>query len=154
MTLIVAVILTKVRIGFKVWCLKRLRLELSEPFNVFTFQTSHAFQAFHANFWIKFRMTLIVTVILTKVRIYRFLTITQIPDQVRNDGTAVVIPELNSGQALTKVSSWWKSGSVLKLDAWNAWGLNRLNRLMFLRFKRLMHFKHFTHNSESSSEWR
>jgi len=48
-------------------------------------------------------MTLIVTVILTKVRIYRFLTITQIPDQVRNDGTAVVIPELNSGQALTKV---------------------------------------------------
>ena len=37
-----------------------------------------------------------VTVILTKVRIYRFLVITQIPDQVRNDGTAVVI--------LTKVS--------------------------------------------------
>jgi len=32
-----------------------------------------------------------LTVILTKVRIYRFLTITQIPDQVRNDGTAVVI---------------------------------------------------------------
>ncbi len=28
---------------------------------------------------------------LTKVRIYCFLTITQIPDQVRNDGTAVVI---------------------------------------------------------------
>ena len=37
------------------------------------------------------RMTLIVAVILTKVRIYCFLTITQIPDQVRNDGTAVVI---------------------------------------------------------------
>ena len=44
-------------------------------------------------------MTLIVAVIpelnsgqaLTKVRIYCFLAITQIPDQVRNDGTAVVI---------------------------------------------------------------
>ena len=32
-----------------------------------------------------------ITVIMTKVRIYRFLTITPIPDQVRNDGTAVVI---------------------------------------------------------------
>jgi hypothetical protein len=44
-------------------------------------------------------MTLIVVVIpelnsgqaLTKVRIYCFLTITPIPDQVRNDGTAIVI---------------------------------------------------------------
>ena len=47
---------------------------------------------------------------------------------------------------LTKVSSWRKSESALKLDAWNAWGLNRLNRLMFLRFKRLIHFKHFAHD--------
>ena len=59
-------------------------------------------------------MTLIGAVPLTKVRTcnrpvrhsdesqnLRFLTITPIPDQVRNDGTAVVIPELNSGQALT-----------------------------------------------------
>jgi hypothetical protein len=69
-------------------------------------------------------MTLIITVILAlfchpdaspnrhpdESQDLRFLAITQIPDQVRNDSTAViltliitVIPELNSGQALTKV---------------------------------------------------
>jgi hypothetical protein len=49
-------------------------------------------------------MTLIVVVIpelnsgqaLTKVRIYCFLTITPIPDQVRNDGMAVTLTKIRT----------------------------------------------------------